>query len=148
MKDLSHCVFLVQTDTTVGVLSKDSKKLYDIKKRDKDKPFLISLGTFCELKSFTRVPKDFRKNIRRAKKTTFVYPDKKAIRVVDDVNHKEFLSRFGWQYSTSANQSGRKFDFDYIKDKVDIIIHNPKGFSEKNSSTILQIGNKKIRRLR
>ena len=141
-------VFLIQTDTTVGLLSKDRKKLALIKQRDEKQPFLKSVATFCELKKETRIPKKYKKFIRRKKKATFIYPNSKAIRVVQDNPHQRFLKRFGWMYSTSANKTGCKFDFGYIKDRVDIIVFEAQNFRQNSASLLFKIGKKKIRRIR
>ena len=145
---VTNPVFLIQTDTTVGLLSKDRKRLAFIKQRDVKKPFLKSMATFCELKKETRIPPKFKKLVRRKKRTTFIYPNSKAIRVVHDTRHNRFLKRFGWMYSTSANKTGCKFDFSYIKDRVDIIVYETKGFSQESSSSLLKLGRKKMRRIR
>ncbi len=145
---ITNLVFLVQTDTTVGLLSKEKKKLSLIKQRDIKQPFLKSIATFCELKKETRVPKRFKKFLRRKKKTTFIYPNLKAIRVVQDAPHQSFLKRFGWMYSTSANKTGCEFDFGYIKDRVDIILFEADEFRADSASSIIKIGKKSIRRLR
>jgi len=145
---LSCQVFLIQTDTTVGLLSKDKKRLLNIKNRDKNKLFLKNVSTFKELKNISRVPCKYKKIVRRKQKTTFIYPNNQAIRVVKSIHFENFLKRFGWQYSTSANKSGEKFDFNYIKDKVDIILYTPNGFKEKKSSSLFVISNSKIRRIR
>ncbi len=149
MRERAFCpVFLAQTDTTVGLLSKDKKRLANIKKRGEEKPFLKNVSTYRELKSISRVPSKYKKIIRRKQKTTFIYPNNQAVRVVKNVGLEDFLKRFGWQYSTSANRSGEKFDFNFIKDKVDIIIYTPNGFKEKRSSSLFAVSNSKIRRIR
>ena len=145
---ITNLVFLIQTDTTVGLLSKDRKRLAFIKQRDAKKPFLKSMATFCELKKETRIPPKFKKLVRRKKRTTFVYPNSKAIRVVHDTRHRRFLKRFGWMYSTSANKTGCKFDFSYIKDRVDIIVYEAKEFTQESSSSLLKLSRKKMRRIR
>ncbi|NPA73609.1 MAG: Sua5 YciO YrdC YwlC family protein [Epsilonproteobacteria bacterium] len=145
---MSCLVFLIQTDTTVGLLSKDKKRLFEIKKRDNSKNFLRNISSFKELKDNTRIPKRFKKIVRRKKKSTFIFPNSQAFRVVKEGEFGEFLKRFGWQYSTSANRSKERFDFNYIKDKVDIIIHTPKGFKEEKPSSLFVLTNYKIRRLR
>ena len=144
----SHLVFLVQTDTTIGLLSKDAYRLSKIKQRDKKKPFLKSVSSFKTLKDETRVPIKFKKFIRRKRKATFIYPNKKAIRVVQDTSHQKFLQKFGWFYSTSANKSGENFDFNYIEDKVDIIVFNQIGFLDKSSSALFALNKEHIRRKR
>lgn len=141
-------VYLAQTDTTVGFLSQDSKKLADIKKRDKNKPFLISTDSFKTLKNFVRVPKRYKKLVRRAKKTTFVYPKNCAIRVVQDENHLKFLSKFGWIYSSSANLTGKKFDEQFAFMVCDVIVEDKRGFFEGEPSKIIKLGKKVKKRLR
>lgn len=145
---IDSTVFLVQTDTTVGVLSKSDKKLAKVKNRDEKQPFLMSVASFKELKDEVRVPCKFKKNIRRVKRKTFIYPNRKAFRVVKDNPHHRFLKRFGWMYSTSANQTGCEFDFSWIKDRVDIIVYDAKGFSQKSPSPLYRLSRKKMRRLR
>jgi tRNA A37 threonylcarbamoyladenosine synthetase subunit TsaC/SUA5/YrdC len=145
---IGSAVFLVQTDTTVGLLSKNAQKLAKVKKRDEKQPFLESVATFKELKEQARIPKKFKKLVRRKKKTTFVYPNKKALRVVKSSPHQDFLKKFGRMYSTSANKTGYEFDFSWIKDRVDIIVYDAKGFAQKSSSSLYQLNRQKMRRLR
>ena len=77
-------IYLAQTDTTAGFLSKDLKKLNSIKNRPLNQPCLICVSKFKNLQNFSRVPKKYKNLIRRSKKTTFIYPNLKAIRVVKD----------------------------------------------------------------
>jgi tRNA A37 threonylcarbamoyladenosine synthetase subunit TsaC/SUA5/YrdC len=58
-----------------------------------------------------------------------------------------FLKKFGWLYSTSANRSGGKFDFDFASKAANEIIGVKDSFSEKAPSKIIKIG-KKPKRLR
>ena len=69
---IKNTVFLVQTDTTVGLLSKNAKRLGFIKKRDDKKLFIKSVATFKELKKEVHIPDNFKKTVRRKKRTTFV----------------------------------------------------------------------------
>ncbi len=146
--EIKNTVFLVQTDTTVGLLSKNAKRLAFIKKRDGKKLFIKSVATFKELKKEVRIPDNFKKTVRRKKRTTFIYPNKKALRVVKKSSHQAFLRRFGWMYSTSANKTGCGFDFSWIKDRVDIIIFDRKKFSQKTPSQLYKLRDKKIKRIR
>lgn len=66
-------IFLAQTDTTAGFLSKDYKELNRAKKREQDQPCVLATAKFSELKNFVRVPQKFKNFVRRAKKTTFIY---------------------------------------------------------------------------
>ncbi len=141
-------VYLAQTDTTVGFLSQDAKKLALIKKRDPKKPFLISVDSFARLKTFVRVPNRFKNSVRKAKKTTFVYPNNKALRVVQNSPHLLFLQKFGWMYSTSANESGKHFDEDFAWRVADVIVEDARGFFEGEPSRLIKLGREKFKKLR
>ena len=140
-------VYLAQSDTTVGIFSKDYKKLNRLKKRDENKPCLISTSSLDNLKSLTRVPIKYKKIIRRAKQKTFLYPNEKAIRVSKDERHNLFLNKFDFLYSTSANLHKKEFNYKDISILVDEII-NDIPFSEKPPSKIYKINNYKMARLR
>lgn len=141
-------VYLAQTDTTVGFLSKDFKKLNKIKKRPVNKKVLIEVDSLNTLKKFIRVPDKFKKHIRRAKKTTFIYPDGNSFRLIKDENHLEFLRKFKWMYSTSANLSGENFDKSWAFGQADIIVEDKRGFFEGEPSTIYKINNCTIKKIR
>ncbi|WP_457560632.1 Sua5/YciO/YrdC/YwlC family protein [Caminibacter sp.] len=141
-------IYLVQTDTTVGFLSRDFKKLNKIKNRPLNKPVLREVDSLETLKEFVRVPERFKKKVRRAKKTTFIYPDGNSYRVVKDERHLEFLRKFKWMYSTSANKTGEKFDEEWARSKADVIVEERKGFFEGEASKIYKIGKKRIKRIR
>jgi len=141
-------IYLVQTDTTVGFLSQNAEKLARIKKRDPSKPFLISVDSFKTLKSFARSPKKYKKLVRRAKKTTFVYPNNKAIRVVKEDIHEGFLKRFKWMFSTSANEAGKKFDKNFAFKVCDVVVEDERGFFEGKPSKIIKLGKKKKKFIR
>ncbi len=141
-------LYLTRTDTTVGFLSQDSERIAKAKARDPRQPFLCCVASFDALKKRTRVPKAYRKSVRRAKKTTWIYPNKKAIRVVFDAEHRRFLKRFGFMYSSSANKTGENFDEAYAKEAADIIVEDAKGFLAGEPSQIYQIGRRKRTRLR
>jgi len=144
----ADAVYLVQTDTTVGFCSQNDKALAAIKHRSSNKPFIVTTAGIGALKKLTRVPKKHRKMVRRAKKTTFVYPHKNlAVRVVHEGDYFEFLKKFGWIYSTSANRAGEKFDFGFASDVADVTVDAKKGFSEQMASRIIWLG-KKAKRLR
>lgn len=66
-------IFLAQTDTTAGFLSKDFRELNRAKRREQDQPCVLTTAKFSELKNFVRVPQKFKNFVRRAKKTTFIY---------------------------------------------------------------------------
>ena len=141
-------IYLAQTDTTVGFLSQDFKKLNKIKKRPINKKILKEVDSLSTLKSFVRVPNRFKKQVRRAKKITFIYPNGDSFRVVKDKRHLEFLKKFKWMYSTSANLAGKSFDEKWARDVVDIVVEEKKGFFEGEPSKIFKINNYKIKRIR
>lgn len=141
-------VILTQTDTTVGFLSTNPAKLAEAKKRDVNQPFLLCVDSFKKQKKLARTPKKFRALVRRSRKTTFLYPNKKAIRVVKDDAHNQLLQKFDFLYSTSANENKKSFFLSHATDKADIIIETDKGFSELAPSPIIKLSKSKKNPLR
>ena len=141
-----NIIYLTQTDTTVGFLSQNKNKLNQIKNRNIDQKILREVDSLDTLKSFVRVPNRFKKQIRRAKKTTFIYPNGESFRVVKEKRHLEFLKKFIWMYSTSANLTGKKFDQNWAIEKADIIVGN--NFFEGEPSTIYKLSKTKIKKVR
>ena len=141
-------VYLVQTDTTVGFVSQNSKKLNEIKKRPLNKPVLREVDSFKTLKTFVRVPAFHKKRVRRASKTTFIYPQGESFRVVKDEKHLEFLKKFTWMYSTSANFHGKKFDENWAREYADITVEDKRGFYEGKPSKIYRLSKRKIKKMR
>ncbi|MBZ7927916.1 Sua5 YciO YrdC YwlC family protein [Campylobacter sp. LH-2024] len=139
-------IYLAQTDTTAGFLSKNLEEINILKGRAKDKPCLITSAKLSELQNLTRVPKGFKNLVRRAKKTTFIYPNHQAIRIVKDCKHAEFLSQNGFFYSSSANQHGKKFDEIWAKSVADVILDQ--FFFEGTPSKILKIRGKRKLKIR
>lgn len=111
-------IYLAQTDTTAGFLSKNLEELNALKGRDKNQPCLITTAKLSELKELARVPAPFKNLVRRSKKTSFIYPNQKAIRIVKECKHAEFLSKNGYFYSSSANKHGQSFDEKWAKEIV------------------------------
>lgn len=141
-------VYLVQTDTTVGFASQDAQKLEQLKGRPLGKQFLRTLGSFRELDRECRVRKIMRKRVRASKKTTFVYGDGIARRVVAEGAYRTFLKRFGWSFSTSANKSGRLFDREWAEGVSDAVVYDPEGFCETSASSIYKLGKTRVKKLR
>ncbi|AFI04417.1 hypothetical protein [Helicobacter cetorum] len=138
-------VYLAQSDTTIGLLSKDSIRLNVLKKRPKDKSVLIESYDFSTLKSLVRVPNKFKNFIRRSAKTTFIYPNFKAVRVVSG-RHRDFLKRFKTLYSTSANLTQCAYDKKIAFKLADVVISDERGLFESTSSKIFKIyKHKKVR---
>ncbi|AXP09393.1 Sua5 YciO YrdC YwlC family protein [Campylobacter hepaticus] len=139
-------IYLAQTDTTVGFLSKNLEEINALKGRAKDQPCLITCAKFCELKNFTRIPNKFKNLIRRSKKTTFIYPNNQAIRIVKECKHAQFLEINGYFYSSSANKHGQKFDEVWARSIADIVIDE--SFFENIPSKIIKLNRKRFKKLR
>lgn len=145
---LTNKVFLIQTDTTVGFLSQDSSRLADIKERSTDKPFVQVCSSFKTLKKISHIPVKHKNLVRRSSKTTFVYPNNIAVRVVKDEKHAKFIKKHEWFYSTSANEKSLSYKEEFAFDKSDIIVEDKNGLYEGESSNIYKLYRSKIKRLR
>ena len=145
---LKNKLWLIQTDTTVGFLSQDGVRLAQVKERSIDKPFVQVAASFKTLKTLSRVPKVHAKRIRRSKKTTFVYSNNKAVRVVKDEKHARFVKPFQWFYSTSANERSLAYEEKFAYAKSDIIVEDKNGLYEGEASKIYRLCHSKIKRLR
>ena len=141
-------VYLTQTDTTVGFVSQSSFHLAQAKERDTAQPFILCVSSYKKQKNLTRTPKNFRKKVRRMRKVTWLYPNKKAIRVVKEHKHQTFLKDFTYVYSSSANKNKKDFNLAYAKNQADIMIIDRSGFHQQQASTILKLGKNKIHKLR
>ena len=75
-------VFLVQTDTTVGFISKDHDKLIPNKRKKCSKKTFRSSSDLKNIMKIQEFQIRFKNKVRRSKKTTFIYPNKKVFRVV------------------------------------------------------------------
>ncbi|GAA9862970.1 hypothetical protein VN0635_13770 [Helicobacter pylori] len=138
-------VYLAQSDTTIGLLSKDRKKLNALKNRPKNQSVLIESADFATLKSLVRVPNAFKNFIRRSAKTTFIYPNSKAVRVVMG-RHGDFLKRFKTLYSTSANLTQCTYDKEIASKLADVVVSDERGLFESSSSKIFRLyRDKKVR---
>ncbi|MCK9473834.1 Sua5/YciO/YrdC/YwlC family protein [Sulfurimonas sp.] len=141
-------VILTQTDTTVGFLSQDAQKLYEIKSRPQTKPFI---KVYKDFKSFledgNRVEKKRKNLVRRSKKTTFIL-NNFSFRVAKIALDSQILRETPWFYSTSANKSAESFNRDFCESKADIIVENWNSLSEKDASSLIKINSLKRKKLR
>ncbi len=144
---IEDSIILAQTDTTVGFLSQNAKKLATVKGRAPDKPFLKNFFSFDELKKSIRIPQSKKKEIRRAKKTTYIVKNQ-AFRLASFPTSSSLFRNTGWFYSTSANQSGQNFDENFAKEKADIIVINEVGLFESEPSRLIKCNERKKVRLR
>ncbi len=141
-------IYLAQTDTTVGFLSKDLCKLNLAKKRYIKTPCIKCVGSLGELNLYVRVPKKYKNLVRRAKKTTFIYPNFQSFRVIKSSPHKEFVQKHRWLYTTSANLTGQRFDEEYAREVADEVIECEGGFFETKPSNMYKLSRYKLKKIR
>ncbi|RXJ88055.1 Sua5 YciO YrdC YwlC family protein [Arcobacter sp. CECT 8985] len=145
----SNLVYLVQSDTTVGFSSTNDEKLSNLKKRPPTQKILQVVDSFNTLKQNARVPKAHRKLVRRAKKSTFIYPNTHSFRVIPkDDKFYDFVKKFKKIYSTSANITTKSFDEEFATKNADVIVEDKNGFSETISSSIYLLKKKKFKKIR
>ena len=145
---IEDSVVLTQTDTTVGFLSQDSDRLYDIKSRENTKPFLKVYDSFKTLSKHSHRIPDSKKNlVRRSKKTTFIVKNR-AFRVAKSHLDSQVLRDLKWCFSTSANKSKESFSREFCEQKADIIIEDKNSLFEDSSSKLIKINERTKRRLR
>lgn len=145
---INSSIILAQTDTTVGFLSQSAAQLYTIKGREQSKPFLTTYPSLKEFKrSSNRVPSSQKSFFRKSKKTTFITKNR-AFRISPTSLDSQLLRNLKWNYSTSANESGKNFSFEFCEDKADIIVQNKYGLFESSSSTLIKLSSTKKVKLR
>jgi len=144
----SEKVFLTPTDTTIGFISKSSSCLDIVKKRPLNKEYITALSSLKKLKSLTRVPQKHKNRVRRASKSTFIFPNGNSYRLIRSSEHKDLIDKLGYAYTTSANISGGEYNRIFAEDSADIIISFFNSNKDIKASTILKIKNNNIKRIR
>ncbi len=141
-------IYLVQTDTTVGFLSQDVEKLLHVKERDGTKNFV---KVYSDFKSFkedkNRIHNSHKRYVRYCKKTTFISKNR-ASRIVSSGTHHNFLKRFSYMYSTSANKTTQPFDENFAKEVAEIIVQQRSSFNENRASKMIKLSHTNTKRLR
>jgi len=143
---LKDIVFLTKTDTSIGFVSQNAKKLDFIKKRPSDKYYIKAVNSLETLKEFSRVPSRHKNRVRRSQKTTFVMPNNSSYRLIKERQHLYLLTRLKWAYTTSANLSTEAYDEDFARKSADVIIEPLQKNTE--ASRIYKLGKKTLKRLR
>jgi len=143
---LKDKVFLTQTDTTIGFVSQNAEKLTAIKQRPPHKHYIKAVNSLNTLQTFTRIPRQHKNRVRRAKKTTFIMPNRHSYRVIQDKHHLLLLNRLKWAYTSSANLSNKTYDEAFAKEVANIIIEPL--IEKKEASTIYKLGKHAIKRIR
>ena len=134
-----NLVYLVQTDTTVGFLSQSAVRLAKAKERSPEKPFIKALSSLRSVQNVGRVPPNHRRFVRRSKKASFILPNGRSFRVVTG-SHRDFVARFGWCWSTSANRHGKPFDEAYARKVCDVMVESKEGFRANPPSILWKLG--------
>ena len=137
----------MQTDTTVGFVSQNAEGLANRKNRPSGKAFLKTYASLAAYKKSGRVPARFRREIRRAAKTTYIVKTE-AFRIVSEGDYHRLLAPFGWLYSTSANAAGARFEADFARANADVVVEGARGLYETAPSAIYALGRKTKRRIR
>lgn len=141
----SNLIYLVQTDTTVGFLSQDAKKINRLKKRDENQKLLKTIISFSQIEE--RVPSKFKNYVRRAKNTTFIIKEN-SYRKARGKSHKRFIEKFKFMYSSSANETGKNFDEKVATELSDVIVYRKENFSENRPSKIVKLYKDKVKVIR
>lgn len=145
---LHSLIYFAQCDTTAGLLSHNPQILNICKKRPIEQNVLMQSASLSILKTLVRVPTRHKNRVRKSSLCTFIYPNKKAIRLINDILHKRFFDTFGTLYSTSANPTKQNFDRHYAETICDVIVLDKRGFAQKDVSKIYKINRHKIKRIR
>lgn len=149
---MKNTLFLTQTDTTAGFLSTSKSRICEAKNRSSKQEILMEASAFSHIKQFSRIPRILQKRLRRAKKTTFIFPNNRSFRVVGDLEpyraHYRFLSRFGALYSSSANESGKKFDYDFAFSRASVVVFDTREICACAPSRIFRVRKNRLKRLR
>ncbi len=141
-------VFLTQTDTTIGFVSQSARRLTQIKQRPPHKHYIKALPSLRALKSFVRVPEKHKNCVRRAKRSTFVFPNGHSYRIVREKQHLSLIQKLGWAYTTSANLSGECFDLKFATDAADVIVKYPTHPEQRSASRIFKLNTNRMKRIR
>ena len=137
-------IFLTNTDTAVGFVAKNKKALDIIKKRSAGKKYIKAIPDCKSIEK--RVPKKYRKCVRRAAKTTFIISSDYSFRVIKNPRHNMLIKRLGWAYTTSANESGKPYSFEFAYSKADIVIYPLK--EQNTPSKIYKLSKRKVKKIR
>lgn len=96
-------LYLAQTDTTAGFLSKDEREINKAKGRALQTPCILTMSSLKELASLVRVPKAHKNLVRKAKKTSFIYKKARA--------NENSLNLSGELVDLGGENLGRKGNF-------------------------------------
>ncbi len=144
---MQEYLYLTNTDTTIGFVSKDSSKIDIAKNRADNKKYIRVVKDLKTLKSFTRVPNRYKNLVRRSVRKTFIMLNGDSFRVVKGSKHNLLLDRLNYAFSSSANLSGELYNREYALNQAEVIIGEPNSKS-LNPSKIYKLGVERIKSIR
>ena len=118
-------LYLAQTDTTAGFLSKDEREINKAKGRALQTPCILTMSSLKELASLVRVPKAHKNLVRKAKKTSFIYKKARA--------NENSLDLSGELADLGDENLGRKGNFKVNSKQNDLHSCDFKANLEKNA---------------
>ncbi len=132
----------------MGFVSRSAQRLTQTKQRPPHKHYIKALPSLKQLKTFVRIPEKYKNRVRRAERTTFIFPDGHSYRIIKEKHHLSLIQKLGWAYTTSANLSGESYDLKFAADSADVIVGYPDNKEVKSASSILKLNNIRIKRIR
>lgn len=142
-------LFFAQTDTTAGFLSTNPNEILAAKKIPKSRPILQEVDKIARIREISRIPKCISPMIRRAQKTTFIFPNTRSFRLISESSlHFNVISRFKILFSSSANITGGEFSEDYALKNASVVIKDERGFAKRAPSRIFRVKKDKLKRIR
>jgi tRNA A37 threonylcarbamoyladenosine synthetase subunit TsaC/SUA5/YrdC len=148
-----NIIYLAQCDSTVGFLCNDEIKLNKIKHREQNTKNILAIKSFKVLKNLQeskqnqvcRVPNKYKNLIRRAKKTSFIIKNFSFRIINKENNHFNFINKFDYIYSSSANLHKQKFNFKTAYELCNVCVYSSFNMKECKSSSIIKLFvNKKV----
>jgi len=127
-------LYFTPTDTTVGFVSQDASKIDRAKRRLPNKHYIRTVDSLATLKRLSRVPQAHKNRLRRAQRTTFIFPNFRSFRLVRGTPHNLLLNRIGWLYSSSANESGKEYSPHYAKRQAEVLVSIPPSLREEQDA--------------
>ena len=143
---LGHLLFLSDTDTTVGFISQDARRIDRAKKRPAAKHYITALSSLKSLTIRTRIPRAHRRRLRRSRRESYILPSGRSYRIIRDARHLLLLKRLEWAYTSSANLSEAPYDEAYARRVADVVVEPLE--PPRTPSRIYRLGRQKMKRLR
>ena len=153
-----NSIFLFRPDTIWGFSCKYNdknsiNKIYEFKKREKNKPFIVLASSFIDVEKIAFIEKRYKtKKLygislilkSKIKNPLLVKDEKICVRIPSNIKARNFIKKTGMLVSTSANISGQPpLSFFELKKQFPNLNHISFGRTKK-PSTIIDLIDKKI----